>query len=398
MKNLWFKRLFGSITVKLIGIGGERIINELIRHHVVIWNVKKLQEGELKFQMFIKDVSHLRKAVRIHRVKVRFIKRGGFPYWLKRLRRNTGLFIGALVAFIIITLLSNMIWKIEIKGASPELEYKMMNQLKQMGVKVGGFQFLVDDPEGIQRKLTALNEDVTWIGVELNGTSYHFQVVEKEQPEEVEKTSPRHLVAKKEAVIVDYFVEKGEPVVTINDFVKPGQLLVSGLIGREDDKQKVSAKGKILGKTWYTTEVEVDLTTEFELLTGEEWEQMTLDFGNFSIPIWGFSTTKYKHEKVEKNKKELKFFKWTLPVAITSKTVKEVEIHTKSYKKEEARKLALEIAKKDLQKTVPEEAKILDEKILHEKEENGKLKLLISYDVIENIAKEAPIIQEEQED
>ena len=118
----------------------------------------------------------------------------------------------------------------------------------------------------------------------------------------------------------------------------------------------------------------------------------------FPYQFGGFQRQKYKHEKVEKNKKELKFFKWTLPVAITSKTVKEVEIHTKSYKKEEARKLALEIAKKDLQKTVPEEAKILDEKILHEKEENGKLKLLISYDVIENIAKEAPIIQEEQED
>ena len=193
---------------------------------------------------------------------------------VKANKKEYRLFVGALVAFFIITFLSNMIWKIEINGASPELEYQMMNQLKQMGVRVGGFQFLVDDPEGIQRKLTEINEDVTWIGVELNGTSYRFQVVEKEQPEELEKTSPRHLVSNKEAIIVDYFVEKGEPVITINDFVKPGQFLVSGLIGREDDKQKVSAKGKILGKTWYTTEVEVDLTTEFELLTGEEWKQM----------------------------------------------------------------------------------------------------------------------------
>ena len=62
-------------------------------------------------------------------------------------------------------------------------------------------------------------------------------------------------------------------------------------------------------------------------------ETNALDFGNFSIPIWGFSTTKYKHEKVEKNKKELKFFKWTLPVAITSKTVKEVEILQKAIRK-----------------------------------------------------------------
>lgn len=398
MKNLWFKRLLGSVTVKLIGIGGERIINELIRQRIIIWNVKRISDNEITFQMFIKDIRSLRQALRINRVKVRFIKRAGFPSWLKRFRKNIGLFIGGLVALIIITILSNMIWKVEIEGASPDLEYKMIKQLKEMGVKIGGFQFLVDDPEGIQRKLTAMNEDVTWIGVELNGTSYHFQVVEKEQPDEVKKTSPRHLVAKKEAIIVDYFVEKGEPVITINDFVKPGQLLVSGLIGREDAKQKVSAKGEILGKTWYTTEVEVDLTTEFELLTGEESKRTSIDFGNFSIPIWGFSSAKYKHKQVEENKHELQFLKWKLPVSITNKTIKEVEVHEKTYSTKEAKKLAQEIARKDLQRLFSEEAKIIDEKILHEKVENGKLKLLISYDVIENIAKEAPIIEEEQED
>ncbi|NCU18473.1 sporulation protein YqfD [Pallidibacillus pasinlerensis] len=398
MKNLWFKRLLGSVTVKLIGISGERIINELIRQRLVIWNVKRMSKNEIIFQMFIKDIRSLRQAIRTHRVKVRFIKRAGFPSWLKRFRRNIGIFIGVFIALIIIIILSNMIWKVEIEGASPDLEYKMVKQLKEMGVKIGGFQFLVDDPEGIQRKLTAMNEEVTWIGVELNGTSYHFQVVEKEQPDEVKKTSPRHLVAKKEAIIVDYFVEKGEPVITINDFVKPGQLLVSGLIGREDAKQKVSAKGEILGKTWYTTEVEVDLTTEFELLTGKENKRTTIDFGNISIPIWGFSSAKYKHKQVEENKHELQFLKWKLPISITNKTIKEVEVHEKTYSTKEAKKLAQEIARKDLQKSFSEEAKIIDEKILHEKVENGKLKLLISYDVIENIAKEAPIIEEERED
>lgn len=33
---------------------------------------------------------------------------------------------------------------------------------------------------------------------------------------------------------------------------------------------------------------------------------------------------------------------------------------------------------------------------MHEKVENGKLKLLVTYDVIENIAKEEPIIPQEE--
>ena len=150
-----------------------------------------------------------------------------------------------------------MIWRIEIKGQSGN-RYKLTNQLKKLGVKKGSFQFLIDDPESLQQKLTAMNDDITWIGVEIKGTTYHFRVVEKEKPEKVKKTPPQHLVAKKEAVIVDYFVEKGEPVISVHDFVKPGQLLVSGIIGSKDKPNIISAKGAVYGKTWYDT-VEVRL-------------------------------------------------------------------------------------------------------------------------------------------
>lgn len=81
----------------------------------------------------------------------------------------------------------------------------------------------------IQTKIDA----ITWVGVELNGTTFHFQVVEKNEPDKVEYYNPRHLVAKKKAVISKMFVEEGQPMVTINDYVKKGDLLVSGFIGQE---------------------------------------------------------------------------------------------------------------------------------------------------------------------
>lgn len=396
MKNLWLGKLAGHITVKIEGKGLERFINKLIREKVRIWNVKRQSEELITFQMFIKDVSYLREAAQYHRVKVRFIKKAGFPFYIKRMRKNTGFFIGASIALIMILLLSNMIWNIQIKGASPEVEYKINNQLKHLGVKKGNLQFLIDDPETLQRKLSRMNEDITWIGVELKGTTYHFQVVEKEQPEEQEKQGPQHIIAKKEAVIVDYFIEKGQPVISVHDFVKPGQLLVSGIIGKEDKPEFVSAKGEILGKTWYNTKVEVQLKNEFELLTGKEMKKTGIKIGNFSIPIWGLKKEQYKQKKIESDETYLKFFKWTLPIAFVKTTIREVETHEKTYTDIEAEKLAFSIAKKDLVKSIPKDAQIVGEKVLHQKVENGKLKLLISYDVIENIAKAVPINPKEE--
>ena len=41
-------------------------------------------------------------------------------------------------------------------------------------------------------------EEITWVGVELKGTTYHLQVVEKNEPEQTEYLSPQNLVAKEE--------------------------------------------------------------------------------------------------------------------------------------------------------------------------------------------------------
>ena len=82
MKNFWFKRISGQIKVKVIGIGVERLLNYLIKNNVVIWNVHRIDDKTVVFYMFIADLSHLRKAVHHHRVKVRFIKRAVFRFSL----------------------------------------------------------------------------------------------------------------------------------------------------------------------------------------------------------------------------------------------------------------------------------------------------------------------------
>ena len=65
--------------------------------------------------------------------------------------------------------------------------------------------------------------------------------------------------------------------------------------------------------------------------------------------------------------------------------------------KKEAVEKGIKLAKKDVKVTIPEDAKIAGEKVLREKVENGKVKLIISYQVIENIAMEQPLIKETEE-
>ena len=218
MKNLWFTFIPGRVLVKVEGKGIERLLNQLTRSGLSLWKVRRLKEGEVIFFISLSDLHKLRRITRDAECSVSFIRGEGLPFLWKRIKKNSGFLVGIILFFIVAVILSNVTWGIHVKGANPETEHKIRMELDKLGIRVGGLHLFGDDPETIQRKLTDSIENITWIGVELKGTTYHFQVVQKTEPEEAELLSPRHLVAKKKAVIADLFVEKretarqGEPV------------------------------------------------------------------------------------------------------------------------------------------------------------------------------------------
>jgi similar to stage IV sporulation protein len=393
MKNQWIHTFSGTVKVKLTGKGIERFLNQLTRNGVSIWNVKKHGSEAVTFYVNLQDVKKLRIPARDSHCKIRFLERAGGPFFLKKLWTNSGFLAGAILFFALIVLLSNMVWGIEINGASPATEYQIRKELDKMGIGVGKMQFSIDNVESIQKELTDKVGDLTWIGVELKGTTYHFQAVEKSEPEKAEAIGPRHLVAKKKAAIVKIFVEKGDPVVEVNDFVQPGQLLVSGLYGKENEQKVVAATGEILGETWYSTKVELPLKSTFQVYNGNEKRIYSLKIAGKAIPVWGFGKNEFKEYETEVSEQPIKFFKWELPAKIEKRTIREREQVTRIYTREEAIESAKELARKDIKNTLPENAIIKGEKILHQSIENDKVRLITHFTIIEDIAEGQPIIQ-----
>ncbi|WP_160721771.1 sporulation protein YqfD [Bacillus sp. USDA818B3_A] len=394
MKNQWIEFIYGRVTVRVTGKGLERFLNVLTRNGLHIWSVKRHGTETITFKMRVQDAMEIRKFARKSGCKISFLHRSGVPFLLKRLWKNSGFMLGAAAFLFLIMILSNMVWGIEIKGAKPATEYQIRKELDKMGVKIGKIQFFVDNVEGIQRKLTNNIGALTWVGVELNGTTYHLQVVEKNEPKKTEQLSPQNLIAKKKAIIVKMFVENGQKVVDINDHVEKGQLLVSGAYGQEENPEITAAKGKVWGETWYKSHVELPLVTKFNVYNGKEVQKHSLLFGGLEVPIWGFGKPEFKHFETEKNEHRIKFLKWELPISYINKTIRERELYQRTYSTSEAEKMALELAKKQIKSNLNEDAMIKDEKVLHKAMENGKVILDIHFKIIENIAVGQPISKE----
>ncbi|MCH1624978.1 sporulation protein YqfD [Ferdinandcohnia quinoae] len=393
MKNHWTHFFGGSVKVAITGKGIERFINECVRRNIIVWEVRKQGSHTLSFSMYLKDISKIRPIVRKSDCKLRFIERKGLPFLIRKTVLNSGFLIGAVGFFVIIILLSNMVWGIKVDGAKPETEHLILKELKRMGIEKGKLQFFLEDVESIQRHLTDNINDITWIGVELNGTTYHLEVVEKNQPEPAEHLSPRNIIAKKNAIITRMFVEEGKPLVTEHDYVNKGDILVSGKIGKEGEEKLVPARGKIFGETWYKYTLEVHLSTKLNVFTGDSNHKHYLQFGDLALPIWGFKKNEYQEFETEKYKHNVKFFKWELPIAYSKKVIRESEEVERKYSVDQAIKEAVKDGRKKLENELDNDAEIIGEKVLRHSVKNGKVKVEIKYDVIENIVSTIPLVQ-----
>lgn len=393
MKNQWFHFVSGYVKVEVKGKYTELFLKRCLEQNVSIWNVQRVDDLTISCYLLLKDIPKVRVLLRRTGCRLFFKQKFGLPFFLKKTYSRIGFLIGVFIGLSIVLLLSNVVWTIQIHGASPQLENEVKKELHQIGVKKGAFILLLPSEQEIQQTLTERIDQLTWIGVTRLGTRYSFEIVEKKIPEEAERLNPRHLIAKKKAVIHKVFVEKGKAMVEERDFVNKGDLLISGIVGGEENEKIVPAKGQILGEVWYLSEASVPLRSTIVTNTGRGMSKYYLKASKFSLPIWGFKRDEFSEKETLIDTKPIYFLKWQLPLFFQQQKIMEVERIKRVLTVEQAKKLAIKLTEKDLKKQLPNDAEIKGKKILHEKIQNGKVNVAIHYQVIEDITQEQPIIR-----
>lgn len=405
MKHIQGTTITGYVTVLVQGEQPELFFQSCINENIPTWDVKKLSSVKCKGNVRLSDVRKVRKLHRNTDYKVTFIDRKGYPFIWKRFLKRKEIIISIVISFFFIFFLSNIIWKVEIKGVPTDLEEKMVKELNSYGIHSGTWIFSLDDPTVIQQKLMKDIPELLWIGIERKGTTFSLEGVEKIIVEEEKESGPQNLIATKKGVITSMYVSKGVSKVHIHDYVEPGDLLVSGVMQEEDkeeeqeeeeddaNKEVVAAEGEVIAETWYESQVSVPLEGSYEMVTGEKDYKYYLSVGNVSIPIWGFFDPDYEEIHQETSTTPLYFFKWKLPFSVDKNTLNEMEYQNIKRNKKQAKKVGIKQAKNELQLRLGPDAEITSHKILHEDTENGKVKLNIYITVEEDITKPQSINQ-----
>jgi similar to stage IV sporulation protein len=384
----------GYIIVKVRGNRIERLINRMMSHRLSAWDMVRTSEDEAQFSIVIGEFLLLRSLLKETGCRTKIIHKAGLPFLLRRMRRRTGLYGGAIAFALLLYVLSSIIWSVQIEGVQlPENQQLIRQQLAELGVKPGAFKFKAVD--GITIKETLMDElpGVTWVGFKYTGTVAHLKVIEKTLPDIQKKTNLRHLVAKKKAIVHDFFVEKGQSMVKLNQYVKPGDILISGIIGTENKQEIVSATGQVFGEVWYESNISVPFKQKRAVLTGDEQKSYYVKVGSIAIKLWGFGKIEYEHYKVDENLYPLRWKNWVSPIAVLVKSFSATEKVEVTLSEHEAIEVGLEMGRTNLYQKLQPGAELKEENVLRKRIENGKVYIKMHYTVIEEITREQLLFQ-----
>lgn len=366
----------GAVTVLVRGEEAPLFPGRLHQRGVVLKNLQYSRQNEVQFSLCIKDVGKLRQEARKFSGEIRFKERTGLPFWKKRIVRFAPFLLASICFFIIMILLSAMIIRIDVQGADAELEKDIRTFLKKEGIREGAIRLNELDSEGISRRAVQNIPGVVRFIIQKRGVVYVVDV-SSEKPAPYQQAETRHLKAGKSGVVHDMFIKYGLSEVQRGDFVEAGDRLIKGT-------KKKPAAGTITAETWYKATVTLGQNA-LKTRNGGKRKQIFFSLGEKEYSLWQPSSLKGPVQS-EENRYSFYFFSYELPFSMRTETHYSLKSAGTIESEAEQEKRAIQAAKASLMAKLPKEAAIVGENVLQKRAESGKVKMIIHFQVLENIA------------
>ncbi|MDO5291851.1 MAG: sporulation protein YqfD [bacterium] len=336
--------LRGYLLCIIKGYSPERFLNLCSNHQILIWDLKKVDEG-YQFQIMLRDYYKLRPIVRKTKTMPYVRKRFGLPFYIHRYRKRKIFFVGIVLAVSIVYYMSLFIWDIQVSGQYSHTEEAIVKFLDSKGVYAGVKKGTLNCQE-IEETIRKKYPDIGWVSAEIRGTRLLLELTETNMPKPYEKqTDPCHIVADKDCIVEKIVTRKGTPMVKEGQVVKKGDILVSGVIELHGDdqtviqKQAVVADADITVKTYYKYKSGFDLDYVDKIYTDNSMKYYSFSMFGRQFYICNPLKDYNKYEKCDKivDETTLKLnTNFYLPFSVSSIENKEYELVNKTYSEEEA--------------------------------------------------------------
>ena len=325
--------------------------------------------------------------------KVKIIGYYGKTNIRKFIKKHFIFFLALLWGLFILYVLSTTIFQININTSNEELKNKLYNELYNDKIKKYGRIKSYDEIENIKRKILNDNKEyLEWLEIKRDGTKYEVLLTERIIKTNNKIDTPRNIVSSKDALIKHINASNGVILKDINDYVKKGEVIISGdLYKGQKYIKSIRADGNVFGEVWYTVKTIVPYKYIEYARTGKIINHYYIELFGIKMTLLG----KYNTNNSMNTKKVL-IDKPYLGLKLTKEVKELYEYKEFEVNKDEAYKEAIKRSDKSISNKLNKDEYIISKKVLNISTMSSKIEVVIFYKVYENIT-DSITIEEKKE-
>ena len=374
--------------IKITGKDVKGFIRYLYKMHINLFDIRYVDNSVI-IKVNRLDYLKIKKIKTIY--DIRIIKYYGISRVEEFINKYKVFLTILLGGIILLIFLTNIIFDVEILDSNKELTDRLLDTLKEKGISKYKLSTPYNKKEKIKKEILELyNDEIEWLEINRIGTKYVIELEERKILNKKDDNTPRNIIAKKNGIITKITSTNGEIVGKVDSYVKKGDILISGVIHKNEEVvDNIKAEGRVFAEVWYTVTVELPYHYKEEYKTGKNNKHLVMNFLNKNYNLFRFD--KYRNSSINnifsiKNN--------LLPISLSLVKEEELIVSEELLTQDKILNKAYDIGSKRLKEKLGEDILIKDEKKLKLEEKNSKIKVVIFYKVIEDITSYENIIND----
>lgn len=363
----------------------NKFINYLVYNNINYNSLIKLNDSFI----LITNYDNYKKISR--RYETRIVRYYGKKFIINFVKINKYMIISVIISLMLLRLLTNTIFEININTNDDKLKNEILSSLKNNNIDIYKRKKSFNELIEIKNNILNSNKDILeWIEIVEKGCTYNINITKRVKKIDNDNALiPSDIVASKDGLIKYITNYNGTKLKDINDYVKKGDVLISGDIIKNDEVVDiVTAKGDVYAEVWYTVKVNIPYNYIEYTDTLKRVNHYYLDIFGKKITLLG----KYDSKNTISSKKLI----LNKPYLLFKLYKEEKKIYQyKEYKitKEEAYIEALKRSEKQIKNKLKDNEYIISKNTLKKDVFRSKMYVEVFFRVYENIG-----VSKEKED
>lgn len=363
-----------------------RLIKKLEVMNIVIYDIK-YKEDIIYLKVDSKDYQKISKYLISYKFEI--VSNTGIKKIIDYIKKNNLFIICLVIGGIFFVILNNLIVDVNIIHESKYIRELLLEELDNYNISPLHFKKSYKELDEIREKILDKYPSVLdWMEFVVTGMKIDVRVEERIITNTDKDDKKCNIVAKKDGVISEILVTNGEAKVMINDYVRKGDILISGIIKHNEEEKRITcAKGEVYATTWYKAKASIPFIINEYKKTGNKRYNLVWKNKNSEKEIF---RSKFK-VKDRKLKEIIKIFDYGLYFEVEE----EIKKNSRKISTKEAEYMGINKVIESINKKISKKDVIIDKKVLKKVVNDSTMDIDVFIVLKELINAEEEIVVEE---